>query len=111
MPIPPSDALRALAAPIVAATGHRTLDLSTSPASIALAAGSYEVLNGGAVLVYVRIGAAVSVPSSGAVEVAGQSPIPAGGVADLHLPDDATLHGVAASSTATIHLVRKAVPS
>ena len=113
MPITPSDALRALDAPIVAATGHRTLDLTTGGENISLAAGSYEVINGGTVLVYVRLGSAVSIPSSGAAEEAGQCPIPAGAKANIHIPGDAavTLHGVTASATATIHLVRKVLPS
>ena len=110
MPINPSDALRALGAPLVAASGHRTLDLSTSPASISLDPGAYEVFNAGSVTASVRLGAAVSVPSSGAAEQAGQMPIPAGGVGSVLIPGDAavTLHGLAASATATIHLVRKA---
>ena len=113
MPITPSDALRALDAPILAATGHRTLDLTTGDASISLAAGSYEVINGGSVLVYVHLGSVVSVPASGAAEVAGQCPIPAGAKANVHIPGDAAvaLHGSTASGTATIHLVRKVLPS
>ena len=103
-----SDLSRAADAPLIAGGGHRTLDASTSPASIALAAGVHEVFNAGTVLAFVRIGAAVSVPSSGAAEVSAQGLVPAGGALVIALPEAATVHALTGSSSATLHFVRKA---
>ena len=103
-----SDLSRAADAPLIAGGGHRTLDASTTPASIALAAGVHEVFNAGSVLAFVRIGAAVSVPASGADEVSAQGVVPAGGSLVIALPEAATVHALTGSSSATLHFVRKA---
>lgn len=103
-----SDLSRAADAPLIAGGGHRTLDASTTPASIALAPGVHEVFNAGTVLAFVRIGAAVSVPSSGAAEVSAQGLVPAGGALVIALPEAATVHELTGSSSATLHFVRKA---
>ena len=103
-----SDLSRAADAPLIASGGHRTLDASTSPASIALALGVHEVFNAGSVLAFVRIGTAVSVPSSGAAEVSAQGIVPAGGSLVIALPEAATVHALTGSSSATLHFVRKA---
>ncbi len=103
-----SDLSRAADAPLIAGGGHRTLDASTTPASIALAPGVHEVFNAGTVLAFVRIGAAVSVPSSGAAEVSAQGLVPAGGALVIALPEAATVHALTGSSSATLHFVRKA---
>ena len=103
-----SDLFRAADAPLIASGGHRTLDASTSPASIALAAGVHEVFNAGSVLAFVRLGAAVSVPISGATEVSAQGVVPAGGALTIALPEAATVHALTATGSATLHIVRKA---
>ena len=103
-----SDLSRAADAPLIAGGGHRTLDASTTPASIALAPGVHEVFNAGSVLAFVRIGAAVSVPASGADEVSAQGIVPAGGALVIALPEAATVHALTGSSSATLHFVRKA---
>ncbi len=109
MTIPRSLAERISVLPLGSDTEHRTLDLTTADASIALAPGAYEAYLDGAALGYARIGAAVSVPSSGAAAVAGQWVIPAGGAVTFVLAGGTTvtLHAQLASSTGTLHLVRK----
>jgi hypothetical protein len=102
----PSDAARLDDHPITANSGHRRLTVSTSPASITLVAGVYEVYNSGTVLAYVRIGSVVSIPSSGDPEVSGQAPVPAGGAITLSM-DAGDLHGLTASGSATLEIVRK----
>lgn len=107
-----SDSYRAAAAPLIASGGHRTLDASTSPASIALAAGVHEVFNAGSALgsalAFVRIGTAVSIPSSGDAEVSAQGIVPVGGALVIALPEAATVHALTGSGSATLHFVRKA---
>ena len=100
------DAARLGAHPLTSACGHRRLDLTTVDASITLADGVYEVLNPSTVLAYVRIGSAVSVPSTGAAEVAGQSPVPAGGSVTLAM-GAGDLHALTATGTATLEILRK----
>lgn len=102
------DPVRAADAPLLAAGGHRVLEASTSPASITLAAGVHEIYNEGPSFAYVRIGAAVSVPSSGDPEVSGQAPVPVGGTLTIALPAATTVHALVAADTAMLHCVRKA---
>lgn len=102
----PSDAYRAAAAPFSADCLHQVFNLDTSPDSITLQGGVYEVLNAGSELAFVRIGTAVSVPSDKASGTAAQAVIPAGGVVTLYVPAGA-LHGQVAAGTTTLHLLRK----
>jgi hypothetical protein len=100
------DAARLGAHPLTIACAHRRLDLTTSDTSITLVDGVYEVYNAGTVLAYVRIGSAVIVPSTGAAEVAGQAPVPAGGAVTLAM-GAGDLHALTASGTATLEILRK----
>lgn len=105
MPIPRALAERIAAQPFAADSEHRRLTASTSPASITLTHGAYEVHNPGADMVYLRQGAAVSVPSSGAAAVAGQIVVPAGGVVVVVVSD--VVHVLTSSGSATLEIVRK----
>lgn len=102
----PADAYRASAAPLSADCTHQIFELDTSPDSITLTAGTYEVSNVGAQLAFVRVGSAVSVPADKAAGTAGQGIIHAGGVTTIYM-DAGALHGVVASGTTTLHLIRK----
>lgn len=93
--------------PFGADTEHRRFDISTTPGSIALANGAYEVYNGGAVAAYLRIGSGVSIPSSGAALVTGQFVVPAGGSAVFHCDGSATIYGLTSSGTTTVDFLRK----
>lgn len=107
MAISPPDLIRAAAAPLTSRGGMRIHAASSSPAQITLAAGSYEVLNDGDFMVYLRLGAAVSVPGDGDPEVSGQGPVPAGGKAEIALDAETVVHSLALGSTQLV-LVRKA---
>lgn len=110
MTITPSDLLRAASRPFDPSTGWRTLDLTTSDATIALDAGAYECVHTGAVMVYVSLtGVTTSMPpATGVAEVTG-FPIPAGAKAEFTIGATTTLHARVVSSTATLHLLRKAL--
>ena len=112
MPALPTEAFTQGAAPYSSRTTLRTLDLTTADTSIALAAGTYEVIvpSTAAGNVYVRHGAtsAALPPSTGADEVSGYVLTP-GSVSVIHLDDATTLHARVASGTTTVSFVRKAV--
>lgn len=102
----PADAYRASSAPLSADCLHQVFELDTSPDSITLLTGTYEVLNVGSELAFVRVGAAVSIPADKAAGTAGQAPIPAGGLLTFYVEEGA-LHGQVATGTTTLHIVRK----
>lgn len=106
MAISPADLIRAAAAPLTARCGMRIHEAGTSPASIALSAGAYEVLNDGDFTAYIRLGAAVSPPGDGDPEVSGQGPVLAGGKAEVTLDTDTTVHSLALGPTLLV-LLRK----
>ena len=110
MAIAPSDQLRAAQAPVTAARALRTLDLTTSNATIILAAGAWEVFNGGTVHAVASLtGTTASMPpSTGAAEVTAFM-IPAGGAVSFTIDEATTLNARALSSTSTLYLHRKAV--
>lgn len=94
--------------PFTSATEHRRFDVSATPANITLAVGAYEILNEGSNTAFVRLGTAVSIPSSGAAAVTGQVAIPAGGAVTLVVDDDhKTMHGLTSSGVTTLSLMRK----
>lgn len=101
------DPVRAAEGPLLAAGGYRVLEASTSPASITLAAGVHEIYNEGPQPAYVRIGSAVSVPSSGDPEVSGQAFVPVGATLVLALPAATAMHALVSADTAMLHCVRK----
>lgn len=109
MTIPRSLAERISVLPLGSDTEHRTLDLTSADASIALVPGAYEAYLSSTTLGFARIGSAVSVPASGAAAVTGQWVIPAGGAVTFVLAGatTVTLHAQLASGTGTLHLVRK----
>ena len=109
MAITPSDLSRAEEAPFSASGGHRIFVADTSPDSITLAAGAHELFNAGSELAYIRLGSAVSVPSDKAAEVSAQAVVPAGGALSIALASETVLHALTASSSTTLHVVRKAV--
>lgn len=104
----PTDAARAAAQPCDASTTTRTLDLTTSDASLTLAAGVYEVMHSGAGFAVLALGAATTSmpPATGTAEVA-CVPVPPGGVASLALSASTVLHARILASTATMYFVRK----
>ena len=112
MPALPTEAFTQSSAPYSSRTTLRTLDLTTSDATIDLAAGTYEVIvpSTAAGNVYLRHGvtSASLPPSTGAAEVSGYPLLP-GSVSVVHLDDATTMHARVASGTTTISLVRKAV--
>lgn len=110
MPTSPSDLARASAAPVLASGGLRTLDLTTSDASIALAAGAYEAFSNGSALAVVSLtGSTASLPpSTSAAEAAGAFVIPAGGVASFAIDAETTVHARLLVGTGTLYLHRKA---
>lgn len=93
--------------PFGADTEHRRLDLSTTPANISLAAGAYEVYNGGSVAAYLRVASGVSIPASGGAAVAGQFVVPAGGGATFVVDGAAAVYGLTSSGTTTVDFLRK----
>lgn len=107
MPTPRSLGERAATTPFAADTAHRRQDASTTPASITLAGGFWVLYNPGSVIVYARLGSAVSIPASGDPEVAGQFPVPPNG-SGLAKVDGASaaLHVRTSSGTATLELTR-----
>lgn len=109
MSTPSATAQRISFLPFSAATTHRTLDLTDADASLDLAAGAYEAWLDGTSTAFLRIGAAVDVPASGAPEVAGQFVLPAGGAVTFTVGGTATiaLHAQVALGTGTLHLMRK----
>lgn len=102
------DLLRAANGPVTASGGHRIFVADTTPDSITLAAGVYEVANEGAVAAYLRIGAAVSIPADKAAEVSAQTIVFANGATTIALAEEAAVHALTGSSSATLHFVRKA---
>lgn len=102
-----SDLRRAGTAPFTATGGHRIFALDTSDDSITLAAGTHEVFNAGSELAYIRLGAATAVPSDKAAETSAQAVIPGGGVLSIAVAEATAMHAKTASSTTTLHLVRK----
>ena len=108
MSTPRALAERAMALPYGSDTEHRRQDASTTPANITLAGGFWDVYNPGSVAVYVRHGAAVSVPASGGDAVAGQIVVPPNAVATFKVDGaSAAVHVLTASGTATLELMRK----
>ena len=106
----PSDLARASAAPVLATGGLRTLDLTTSDASITLAEGAYEALNGGTSHAVACLGATTASlpPSTGADEAAAAFMVPAGGAATFAIDTETVLHAKLLSGTGTLYLHRKA---
>ena len=108
MAIPRSLAERIASVPFDADTAHDLLSLTTSDASITLPPGAYDAWLDATATGYVRIGAAVSLPSSGTpTAVAGQFPIAAGGVVTFVQRSSAAVHAQLASGTGTLHFMRK----
>ena len=106
MSTPRALAERIATTPFASDTAHRRQDASATPASITLAAGAWEAFNPGTIAVYARLGSAVSIPASGAAEVAGQFVIPAGASVTF-VAAAVALHVLTASGTATLELHRK----
>jgi hypothetical protein len=95
--------------PFDSSTTHRRFTVDTSPDNLPdLEAGAWLVYNPGSVIVYLRHGAAVAIPSDKAAGEAGQWAIPPGGYARVVVGGTATvaLHGVTASGSATLELMR-----
>lgn len=110
MTISPSDIARAAATPYDALTGLRTLDLTTSNATISLAAGVYDAFHDGASgrAILSLTGTTASMPpATGAAEVTGFV-CPAGSAVTFTVLDTTTLNAKVSASTATLYLVRKA---
>lgn len=106
----PAD-LRAAAHPFDALTALRTLDLTTSNATISLAAGVWEVFlpSTAAIAVASLTGTTASMPpATGAAEVTGFVLAP-GGVMTIALAVATTLNARVTSGTATLYLHRKAL--
>ncbi len=105
------NALAAMAQPFNALSALRTLDLTTSNGTIALAGGVWEIFNGGTVHAVASLtGTTASMPpSTGAAEVTGFM-IPAGAAVTIDTgAAGATLNAKTLSSTATLYLHRKAL--
>lgn len=107
----PSDLIRASQSPVLASGGLRTLDVSTTDASIELAAGTYEVLSGASAHAVASLtGSTASLPpSTGAAEATGAFMVPAGGAVTVAIDTATTLHAKLLSGTGTLYLHRKAV--
>lgn len=111
MALSPADILRAASLPYDASTTLRTLDLTTSDATISLAAGVYDVFHDGASAraIVSLTGVTTSMPpATGAAEVTAFV-VPAGSMGTFAITDTTTLHAKASASTATLYLVRKAL--
>lgn len=106
----PSDLARASAAPVLATGGLRTLDLTTTDASITLAPGAYEAFNSGTAHAVACLGATTASlpPSTGAAEAAAAFMVPAGGASSFAILAETVLHAKLLSSTGTLYLHRKA---
>lgn len=102
-----SDLRRAATAPFTSAGGHRVFALDTNDDSLTLAVGTHEIYNAGSELAYVRLGSATSIPSDKAAETGAQAVVPGGGVLTVAVPEATDLHAKTASSTTTLHIVRK----
>ena len=110
MTIAPSDLARASAAPVLATGGLRTLDLTTSDATIDLAAGAYEAHNGGSALAVLSLTEVTTAlpPATGVAERLGALVVPAGGVGAFAIDAPTTLHAKTLTGTGTLYLHRKA---
>lgn len=106
-----SDLARASAAPVLAAGGLRTLDLTPSNATISLVAGTYEAFNGASAHAVASLtGSTASLPpSTGAAETTGAFMVPAGGASTFAITETTTLNAKLLSGTGTLYLHRKAV--
>jgi hypothetical protein len=108
MALVPKNALVAAEQPFDAATELRTLDLTTSNATISLAAGVWEVFNGGtAHAVASTTGTTASMPPSTGAAAVTAFMVPAGGAATFHLGTTTTLNAKLLSGTGTLYLHRK----
>lgn len=106
----PAD-LRAASHPFDALTGLRTLDLTTSDATISLAAGVYEAFlpSAAALAVASLTGVTTAMPpATGVAEVTGFM-LPPGAVVTFVLATTTTLHARITSATGTLYLHRKAL--
>lgn len=103
-----TDTARAAAQPCDASTTTRTLDLTTSDASLSgLAAGVYELMHSGTGFAVVAFTATTSMPPASAAAAVACVPVPPGGVVTLVIEASATLHARILSGTATLYAVRK----
>ena len=110
MTISNTDTVRATDAPYDIFTGLRTLDLTTSNATISLVAGVYDALHdaasGRAVLSLTGTTASMP-PATGAAEVTGFV-CPVGAVVTFVVTATTTLNAKMSTGTATLYLMRKA---
>lgn len=110
MPTPRALAERIAATPFASDTGHRIFVLDTSDDSIDLVPGAYELyLVSSAALGYARLGAATSVPSDKADEVAGQFVLVPGASITVCVAGATVvpLHAKLTSGTGDLHIHRK----
>jgi hypothetical protein len=109
MSLVPLTARLAAEQPFTAASALRTLDLTTSDATItSLAAGTWEAFNGGSAHAVASLtGATTSMPpSTGAAEETAFM-VPAGGSSSFFIAASTTLHAKLLSGTGTLYLHRK----
>lgn len=108
MALVPKAALIAAEQPFDAATALQTLDLTTTNATLSLAAGVWEAFNAGSAHAVASLtGTTASMPPSTGAAAVTAFMIPAGGSSSFFVASTTTINAKLLSGTGTLYLHRK----